>query len=190
MYSIVGTVKIQNQQVRKKTSLLFRPHDEIFGLGFEGRDRLDDLICGHNGAGVVWHINVESGVHMVFRVIRGRVFYHRDVVAELSGKANRRFDAGMCDEPDNDELMMPCFLSCKSKSVLAKPLEHQCFASATPLMRSHILPPSEMKSLYGSTTRSAMISLSYVSFVFVICQFCHALSNNRIGIRKGFGSWH
>ena len=74
-------------------------------LRFERRDRLDDLICGHDGAGVVWQINVESGVHVVFRVIRGRVFYYRDVVAELSGKANRRFDAGMCDEPDNDELM-------------------------------------------------------------------------------------
>ena len=57
------------------------------------------------GVGVVWHINVKSGVHVVFRVIRGRVFYHRDVVAELSGKANRRFDAGMRYEADNDELM-------------------------------------------------------------------------------------
>lgn len=44
-------------------------------------------------------------MHVVFRVIRGRVFYHREVVAELSGEATRRFDAGMCDEPDNDELM-------------------------------------------------------------------------------------
>ena len=42
---------------------------------------------------------------MVLGVIRCRVFYHRDVIAELSGKANRRFDAGMCDEPDDDELM-------------------------------------------------------------------------------------
>ena len=33
-----------------------------------------------------------------------------------------------------------------------------------------------------------MISLWYVSFVVVICQFCYALSNNRIGIRKAFGS--
>jgi hypothetical protein len=38
----------------------------------------------------------------------------------------------------------------------------QWFASATPLMRSQILPPSGMKSLYGSTTRSAVISSSYV----------------------------
>src|ERR1700690_3525257 len=36
----------------------------------------------------------------------------------------------------------------------------QSFASATVLMRSHSLPPSEMKSLYGSITRSAVFSLS------------------------------
>src|SRR6266446_1985868 len=32
-------------------------------------------------------------------------------------------------------------------------------------MRCHILPPSEMKSLYGSITRSAVISSSYVGLV-------------------------
>src|SRR5262245_42730765 len=37
----------------------------------------------------------------------------------------------------------------------------QSFASATARMRPHILPPSEMKSLYGSTTRRAVVSLSY-----------------------------
>src|SRR5262249_60313306 len=31
--------------------------------------------------------------------------YHHNVVAELSGKANGRFDAGMSDESDDDELM-------------------------------------------------------------------------------------
>src|SRR5262245_51940737 len=39
----------------------------------------------------------------------------------------------------------------------------QLFASATAFRRSHSLPPSEMKSLYGSITRSAVISLSYVT---------------------------
>src|SRR5215510_9598309 len=38
----------------------------------------------------------------------------------------------------------------------------QLLASATALMRGQILPPSEMKSLYGSTTSSAVMSLSYV----------------------------
>ena len=47
-------------------------------------------------------------------------------------------------------------------------------ASATAFRRSHTLPPSEMKSLYGSITRSAVISLSkfrfsmfFSSYVFI-----------------------
>src|SRR5205807_1780868 len=59
----------------------------------------------HDRTGIVREIDVESGVHLLIRVIRSRVFYHRDVVAELSGKANGRFDAGMGYEPDNDELV-------------------------------------------------------------------------------------
>jgi hypothetical protein len=44
-------------------------------------------------------------VHVFIRIIRSRVSYHRDFVAELSGKANGRFEAGMCYETDDDELM-------------------------------------------------------------------------------------
>src|SRR5262245_46243905 len=44
-------------------------------------------------------------MHHLIRVIRGRVSYHRDLVAKFSGKANCRFDAGMRNEPDNDELL-------------------------------------------------------------------------------------
>jgi len=73
--------------------------------GLSNRDQVDDFLCGHNGAGVVRDINVESGVHLLVRVIRRRVFDHRDVVAELGGKANGRFNAGMRYEPDDDELM-------------------------------------------------------------------------------------
>src|SRR5262249_52115840 len=43
----------------------------------------------------------------------------------------------------------------------------QLFASATAFRRSHTLPPSEMKSLYGSITRRAVISFSYVTFAMV-----------------------
>ena len=74
-------------------------------LSLERRDRLDDFICGHNRTGVVWDIDVESGVHLLFRVTRGRVLYHRDLVTKLGGKANSRFHAGVCDETDDDELM-------------------------------------------------------------------------------------
>src|SRR4030095_153656 len=37
------------------------------------------------------------------RVIRGRVFYQRHLVAKLSGKANSRLHARVCYEPDDDE---------------------------------------------------------------------------------------
>src|SRR3954447_17462793 len=37
-------------------------------------------------------------------------------------------------------------------------------------MRPHTLPPSEMKSLYGSMTRSAVSSFSYVTFAMASLQ--------------------
>jgi hypothetical protein len=36
-------------------------------------------------------------------------------------------------------------------------------ASATPLRRSHTLPPSEMKSLYGSITTRPVLLLRYIT---------------------------
>ena len=45
----------------------------------------------------------------------------------------------------------------------------QPFASATAFRRSHTLPPSEMKSLYGSITRQG-------SKLLVVCRFHHGLS--------------
>src|SRR5262249_54423662 len=46
----------------------------------------------------------------------------------------------------------------------------QLFASATPFKRSHTLPPSEMKSLYGSITRSAVSLLSNATFAMISLQ--------------------
>src|SRR5579863_3635912 len=59
----------------------------------------------------------------------------------------------------------------------------QSFASATVLMRSHSLPPSEMKSLYGSMSRSAVTSLSNFRFaMFSSCvhKLCVALAGQVI----------
>jgi hypothetical protein len=69
------------------------------------RDRVDDLGCCHNRAGVVGQVDIESGVHHFIGVIRRCISYNGDFVAELSGEPNRCFDAGMRDEPDDDELM-------------------------------------------------------------------------------------
>ena len=44
-------------------------------------------------------------MHFLIRVIRGRVFYHRDLVATLSGKANNCLHARVRYEPDDDELV-------------------------------------------------------------------------------------
>src|SRR5262245_14601604 len=47
-------------------------------------------------------------------------------------------------------------------------LETQSFASATALMRGQILPPSDMKSLEGSTTKRALMLLSYVGVFMAV----------------------
>jgi hypothetical protein len=52
--------------------------------GLERRDRVDELGCGHNGTSVVWMSR--AGVHLLIRVIRSRVFYHRDLVAKSAAK--------------------------------------------------------------------------------------------------------
>jgi hypothetical protein len=84
--------------------------ERITSLGLESRDRVDDLSSGHNGTGVVWDIDVESGVHLLIRVTRGRVFHHRDLVAKLRAIAYGRLDTRMRDESDDDELMDAVFL--------------------------------------------------------------------------------
>ena len=67
----------------------------------EIRDQSYDLFRANNGAGVVRDIDIESSVHVLIRVIRQCVLDHRDLVAELSGKANGRFDACMLNLAPN-----------------------------------------------------------------------------------------
>src|SRR5262245_48837602 len=71
----------------------------------ERRYRVDDFRGGHNGSSVVRYIDVESSVHVLFRVIRHGVPDHGSLVAELSGKAHGRFDAGMRYLSNDNELM-------------------------------------------------------------------------------------
>src|SRR5262245_49074072 len=97
----------QTYAVQKGMSLYTRKQ-KLLRTGFEGldrRERVDNFICRHNGIGVVREIDLESGAHLFIRVIRRRVFDHRDLVAKLGGKANGRFDAGMRYQTDDDELM-------------------------------------------------------------------------------------
>src|SRR4029077_16905230 len=60
------------------------------------RNRRHGLLGTDNGTCVVREVDVKSGVHMVRRVTRGRVFHHRNLVPELGGKANGGLHARMC----------------------------------------------------------------------------------------------
>jgi hypothetical protein len=74
-----------------------------------------------NGTGVARDVDVESRMHVLIRIIRGRVFYHRDLVAKFSAKANGHLDAGICNEADDDQLMdaVPLELQIQISSVRA-----------------------------------------------------------------------
>ena len=78
----------------------------MYGLHRVGsRDRGDDFAGSHDRICVIREINVKSGMHHLVRVISRRILDHCDFVAELGGVANGRFDAGMRDQPDDDELV-------------------------------------------------------------------------------------
>src|SRR5215510_525342 len=72
---------------------------------FKSRDRSHDLLRADNGTRVVRDVDVESGVHLLLRVTRGRVFDHRDLVAQLSREAHRCLHTGVRYESNDDELM-------------------------------------------------------------------------------------
>jgi hypothetical protein len=63
--------------------------------GLESRDRVKELQLWLQQHWRNAEYCIESGVHLFIRVIRGRVLYDRDLVAELDGIANLGFDAGM-----------------------------------------------------------------------------------------------
>src|SRR5262245_7427449 len=75
-------------------------------------------------------LNVERGVHLLIRVTRGRVLYHRDLVAKLGGITNGRLHACMCDEPDDDELMDAVLFELQIQICIGK-------ATGTPVFEGH-----------------------------------------------------
>jgi hypothetical protein len=83
----------------------FTQHNWYWCRISECRDRRHDLFRGNDGTGVVGNVDVESGAHHLVRVVRRRVFDHRDLVSELCRIANGCFDARMRYQPDDDELM-------------------------------------------------------------------------------------
>ncbi len=60
----------------------------------------DDFVGGHKGAGVVWDVDFERGVHVRIGVACGCVFHQRDLIAEFRGIANRGLHTGVSDQPN------------------------------------------------------------------------------------------
>src|SRR5215813_12936883 len=101
-----------------ETSIIVRPRCNrccCVRTALWSSDRGNDLLRTYDGTGVVRQVDVERGVHHLVRVIRRRVLHHGDVIAELSGKANGCFDTGVCDQPDDDELMDTVLLKLQIK---------------------------------------------------------------------------
>jgi hypothetical protein len=69
-------------------------------------------------------------MHLLIRVIRRRVLYHRDLVAKLSGEANSCLHARVCYEPDDDELMDAVLLELQIQIGVGK-------ATGTPMLEGH-----------------------------------------------------
>jgi hypothetical protein len=85
------------------------------------RERVDDFIRRHHGAGIVWEIDGERGVHLFLRVIRGRVFDHRDLVAQLSRIPHRGLHTRVGDESHDDEPMDAVFLELQIQIRVGEP---------------------------------------------------------------------
>ena len=93
---------------RKETDLL---RTELQGLA--RRHQVDDLVRDHDGGRVSRNIDVESGMHLLVRVIRRRVAYDGNPVAELSSIANGPFKASMGNQPHHNELLYAVLLELK-----------------------------------------------------------------------------
>lgn len=69
-------------------------------------------------------------MHFLTRVIRGRLFYHRDLVAKLSGKANNCLHARVRYAPDDDELVDAVLFKLQIQISISE-------ASGTPMLLGH-----------------------------------------------------
>ena len=96
-------------------------------------------------------------MHHLVRVIRRRILYHGDLIAKLGGEANGRFDAGVRDQPDYDELMDAVLFELQVKVGVGE-------AAGAPVSWATISP--------GAGTNSARNSPPHVPNSKVLC--CHA----------------
>ena len=118
----------------------------VYGAGGERRDRNHDFRRAYNGTCVIRDIDVERSVHHLGRVIRGRVFHHRDIVAEFGGKTNGGFDTGVRDEFDHNQSVDAALLELQikvgvGKSAGAPVLLHDRFAGFRSELGSKLATP-------------------------------------------------
>src|SRR5580704_5200523 len=92
------------------------------------RELADDFIGGHDRTSVVGEIDYESGVHVLIGVARGRVFYHRDLIAEFSGIANGGLHTGVRDQSHDDDFVNAVLLELHIQIRVGK-------AAGTPMLR-------------------------------------------------------
>ena len=78
-----------------------------FGSGGQLRQQ---FVGGEDVVGVGRSIDVVGGVHRLVAEGRGRVLDQRDMIAELLAKPAGRFDAGVGDHADQDDLLDPVLL--------------------------------------------------------------------------------
>src|SRR3984893_13569223 len=114
-----------------------RPIAHLF-LGLDRRERVYDLIRGDDGAGVAREIDIEGGLHLPVRVIRGRVPDHRDLVTKLDGIADRCLDAGVRDESHDNELVNPVLLELQIQIRVGE-------TAGTPMLEGHDIARSRLE---------------------------------------------
>ena len=107
-------------------------------LGLDRRECVYDLIRGHDGAGVAREIDVESGLHLPVRVIRGRVPDHRDLVAKLGGITDGCLDAGVRDESHDKEPVNPVLLELQIQIRVGE-------TAGTPMLEGHDIARSRLE---------------------------------------------
>src|SRR5262245_41745233 len=84
----------------------------------------------YNCADVVWHINFERGIHLLFRVTRSRILHYGYFVAELGRETYGCLDTRVCYQPDDDELIDTVFLKLQIQIGIGE-------ATGTPVLLGH-----------------------------------------------------
>ena len=132
----------------------------------------DDFIGGHDGTGVVWEIDFESGVHVLIGVARGRVFYHRDLIAEFGGIANGGLHTGVRDQSHDDDFVNAVLLELQIQIRVGK-------AAGTPMLRGDDIARAEVRTRRGSRRPRYRIRTTSATMLLSESARCTSRSRSR-----------